>query len=208
MCKYLIGRNGAGKTTLLKIIAGFYRQTSGEVLVFSERPFNNLNVSQNMIFIDDNIILPATLNLKEILASASTFYPNWDHQFADRLMLSGTLFKIIMYFFMSTEKIVSDAYIVPPLELVIGLIATFLYALLIFGAGFFAGNLVQLNKLFLIILPSTFIGFLLLEARLDGNGIIMNVGKFFVLESSLFLLAIKILVTLAKLLCSATLVSN
>lgn len=81
----LIGRNGAGKTTLLKVIAGFYRQTSGEVLVFSERPFNNLKVSQNMIFIDDNLILPTALNLKEILATASTFYPNWDQQFVERL---------------------------------------------------------------------------------------------------------------------------
>ncbi|WNF36165.1 ABC transporter ATP-binding protein [Bacillaceae bacterium IKA-2] len=81
----LIGRNGAGKTTLLKMIAGFYRQTSGSLLVFSGNPFNNLRVSQNMIFIDDNMVMPTTLNLKEILASASTFYPNWDQQFAERL---------------------------------------------------------------------------------------------------------------------------
>ncbi|MEC1717157.1 ATP-binding cassette domain-containing protein [Schinkia azotoformans] len=45
-----MGRNGAGKTTLLKIIAGFYKQTSGEVRVFGEMPFNNLKISQKSLF--------------------------------------------------------------------------------------------------------------------------------------------------------------
>ncbi|HHY73225.1 MAG TPA: ABC transporter ATP-binding protein [Bacillus bacterium] len=81
----LIGRNGAGKTTLLKIIAGFYKQTAGEVLVFGEAPFNNLKVSQNMIFIDDQMILPPALNLSEILVEASSFYPNWDMTIAQGL---------------------------------------------------------------------------------------------------------------------------
>ncbi|HHW37968.1 MAG TPA: ABC transporter ATP-binding protein [Bacillales bacterium] len=81
----LIGRNGAGKTTLLKIIAGFYKQTSGEVRVFGEMPFNNLKISQNMIFIDDQLILPPALNLSEIFVEASRFYPNWDMTIANRL---------------------------------------------------------------------------------------------------------------------------
>ncbi|WP_017753957.1 ABC transporter ATP-binding protein [Calidifontibacillus oryziterrae] len=81
----LIGRNGAGKTTLLKIIAGFYKQSSGEVRVFGENPFNNLKVSQNMIFIDDQMILPPALSLSDTLVEASDFYPNWDMTLARRL---------------------------------------------------------------------------------------------------------------------------
>ncbi|QQZ09351.1 ABC transporter ATP-binding protein [Heyndrickxia vini] len=81
----IIGRNGAGKTTLLKIIAGFFRETSGEIKVFSKKPFNNLFVSANTIYIDDQMNLPASLQLIEILEEGRRFYKNWDHQLALRL---------------------------------------------------------------------------------------------------------------------------
>lgn len=123
-------------------------------------------------------------------------------------MLSGTLLKVVLYFFMSPEKILKHTYIVPPLELAVGVIATFLYAILIAGLGYLSGSLVQLNKLFVIILPATLIGFLFLEARLNGGGLIMTVGEFFIKESSLVILSLKVLVTVTVLFYSATLVSN
>lgn len=81
----IIGRNGAGKTTLLKIIAGFYPVSSGEVRVFSEDPFNNLKISSNLIFVDDNMVFPPWLNLAEILKASASFYPNWDDELAKKL---------------------------------------------------------------------------------------------------------------------------
>jgi ABC-2 type transport system ATP-binding protein len=81
----LIGRNGVGKTTLLKIIAGFIKETSGEIRVFNEKPFNSLNVSANSIFVDDAMGIPPSLQLKEVLDAAGKFYPNWNATLAQRL---------------------------------------------------------------------------------------------------------------------------
>ncbi|WP_087974401.1 ATP-binding cassette domain-containing protein [Oceanobacillus rekensis] len=81
----LIGRNGAGKTTLLKILAGYWRQTVGDVNVFEESPFNNLFVSANTIYVDDQMNFPRVLTLPEILKEAERFYEKWDQNFAERL---------------------------------------------------------------------------------------------------------------------------
>lgn len=81
----LIGRNGAGKTTLLRVIAGFLRETSGEIKVYSENPFNNLMVSANVIYIDDQMNFPTALTLKEVLDVCATFYEKWNHELASRL---------------------------------------------------------------------------------------------------------------------------
>lgn len=81
----LIGRNGVGKTTLLKIIAGFIKETSGEIKVFGQHPFNNLHASANTILVDDQMSFPPALQLRELLEAGATFYPNWDMEFARRL---------------------------------------------------------------------------------------------------------------------------
>lgn len=81
----LIGRNGAGKTTLLKLIAGFWRPTSGEINVLDENPYDNLFVSLNSIVIDETMTFPEILTLAEIMDIYKTFYPNWDYPFAKQL---------------------------------------------------------------------------------------------------------------------------
>lgn len=82
----LIGRNGAGKTTLLKIIAGYWRESSGNVEVFGEQPFNNLLVSANTILIDEHMNFPDSITLGELLEFAGRFYEKWDMDFAQRLL--------------------------------------------------------------------------------------------------------------------------
>ena len=82
----LIGRNGAGKTTLLKLLCGFLKTTEGEIRVFNKNPFNNLNVSCNLIFIDENMNFSKQLTLNEILTVTNSFYPNFDETMSRKLL--------------------------------------------------------------------------------------------------------------------------
>ncbi|KIL52547.1 hypothetical protein KP77_05740 [Jeotgalibacillus alimentarius] len=81
----IVGRNGSGKTTLMKTIAGYLKQTGGEISVFGENPFNSLKVSANSMYLDEYTMFSNALTTKDILHHHSRFYPNWDAQLAQRL---------------------------------------------------------------------------------------------------------------------------
>lgn len=81
----IIGRNGVGKTTLMKIITGYIQNTTGDVHVFAENPFNSLKVSANSILVDDSMSFSDKLSLTEIMIEAERFYTNWDKELAHRL---------------------------------------------------------------------------------------------------------------------------
>lgn len=100
----IIGRNGVGKTTLMKMIAGFLRESSGSVQVFGEKPFNNLKVSANMIFIDDAMNFPDAMTLQDILHECQRFYANWDAELADRLISYFGFHKDARHRFLSKGK--------------------------------------------------------------------------------------------------------
>ncbi len=82
----LIGRNGAGKTTFLKLIAGYLKPTRGSVDVFGKNPFDNLDVSNNLIFVDDGMAFSQSFTLGEIIAEMPRFYRNFDLELATKLL--------------------------------------------------------------------------------------------------------------------------
>lgn len=81
----LIGRNGAGKTTLMKTLAGHLRPDSGVVRVFNEKPFDNLSVLSDILFMDD-ARYPDSVNLAYLFNLSALYYPNFDHLKADKLL--------------------------------------------------------------------------------------------------------------------------
>lgn len=86
----LIGRNGAGKTTLLGILTAQNTMDSGRVTYDGQPVWENQEALDHICFSRE---LQATLltgqnNLKvrHYLKSAAIYYPNWDQEYAGRLM--------------------------------------------------------------------------------------------------------------------------
>ncbi|OEF97507.1 ABC transporter ATP-binding protein [Desulfuribacillus alkaliarsenatis] len=82
----LLGRNGAGKTTLLHLMASQYIPTEGEVTILGESVYENREVLSNICFIPGFTKHVHAYRVKDFLATAASFYPNWDQAFADELL--------------------------------------------------------------------------------------------------------------------------
>jgi ABC-2 type transport system ATP-binding protein len=83
----LLGRNGSGKTTLMSLIAAFRRVTEGTILVDGREPFENEELTQQICLVRDSgdIVVDGD-TVQGILRRARRFRPNWDEEFAQRLL--------------------------------------------------------------------------------------------------------------------------
>ncbi|MCR2813077.1 ABC transporter ATP-binding protein [Microbacterium sp. zg.Y1090] len=82
----LLGRNGAGKTTVMSILTAQNFATSGEVRIFGEDPYENAGVLQRMCFVREGQKYPDDALPKHAFDTARLFFPNWDQEFAERLI--------------------------------------------------------------------------------------------------------------------------
>ncbi|MBB5789573.1 ABC transporter ATP-binding protein [Jiangella mangrovi] len=83
----LLGRNGSGKTTLLSLIAAFRRASTGSILVDGREPFENEELTQQICLVREtsDVVVDGD-SVKGILRRARRFRPNWDDEFAQRLL--------------------------------------------------------------------------------------------------------------------------
>ncbi|MFZ3588485.1 hypothetical protein ACOI1C_04225 [Bacillus sp. DJP31] len=115
--------------------------------------------------------------------------------------------KVMMYFVIGSEDLIGQ--VSTPLQLLLGIIVSFLYILLFSTLGYLAGILSQLSKLFVFLLPGLFFGTLILGMRSNGEStIIVETIKFFSEESSFLLFVTKIMVVVFVLFYGSIVVSN
>ncbi|KAA0023668.1 ABC transporter ATP-binding protein [Antrihabitans cavernicola] len=82
----LLGRNGAGKTTVMQLLTGQTIESSGDVAVFGERPFENARILERVCFIKESQKYPDDFKVKHVLSCARDLLPNWDEDFAQALL--------------------------------------------------------------------------------------------------------------------------
>lgn len=82
----LLGRNGAGKTTLLNILSARIFATSGEAHVFGGSAYENIDVLKQICLIEEKGFYDSSIKVWQVLNLASGLYPEWDNDFADRLL--------------------------------------------------------------------------------------------------------------------------
>ena len=82
----LLGRNGAGKTTLMQLITGQNSGTSGDLMLFGERPYENERVLSRVVFIKESQTYPTAYQVRHVLSLAQRLFPNWDEDFAQSLV--------------------------------------------------------------------------------------------------------------------------
>ncbi|MEG2923511.1 MAG: ABC transporter ATP-binding protein [Oscillospiraceae bacterium] len=86
----LIGRNGAGKTTLLSLLTAQNTISGGTVTYGGEKVWENEKVLSQLCFSRELspmlLFGQNTIKVKEYIRAASVYYPNWDKEYAQRLI--------------------------------------------------------------------------------------------------------------------------
>lgn len=121
-------------------------------------------------------------------------------------MLSGFLLKLIILF--KNNIIVDGMTGISPSDLLLGIVTTSLYIFLFCAIGYLAGTLVNLNRIFIILLPALLIGSVFLAGTRGKSGAIENFFILFFTENSLPLFIAKVLIAAVLFFAGAFALSN
>ncbi len=83
----LVGENGAGKSTLLKHVLGLLKASQGTVEVFGLNPvLEPENVLSRIGYLSEDRDMPDWMRIDQLMNFQSSFFPNWDHEYASQLV--------------------------------------------------------------------------------------------------------------------------
>ncbi|HIA46493.1 MAG TPA: ABC transporter ATP-binding protein [Candidatus Hydrogenedentes bacterium] len=87
-CVYgLLGANGAGKTTLIKHLMGSYIPQQGSVRVMGLDPTKHPKDTLRRVgYLSEERLIPKWMTVAELMKFKRAFYPNWDPDFAEKLL--------------------------------------------------------------------------------------------------------------------------
>lgn len=119
--------------------------------------------------------------------------------------LSRYLLQEIGYFVFD-QQVYSGPFDLP--IFILGIIMSALYIFCISSIGYLIGALVQVNKLFSILVPVLIIGSIFLDASIQKELSLMQVFQFYVMESNFVYFLIKILVTTALVFLASISILN
>ncbi len=123
-------------------------------------------------------------------------------------MLSTYLINVIVYYFISDFALKSTTLWDMPIEFLNGIFSTILYVFLFCALGYLVGTLVQINKVFAVLLPAAFFGGLIFDGLSGKTGVITKVFEFYFTEPSLALFIVKIIMSAGLLFIGAFALSN
>src|SRR6202022_911082 len=89
-----LGRNGAGKSTTIKMLLGMIHPTSGTGTVLGKSihdPKDNREGRRNIAYVGEDKQLYAYLTVEELIRFTSSFYAEWRHEVAQRLLTAYQL---------------------------------------------------------------------------------------------------------------------
>lgn len=82
----IVGSNGAGKSTFLRMLAGVYRQNSGEITLDGKPIWENPSVKSQIVFVADEIFYLPNATMKRMASLYRAVYPDFDYDTFDNLM--------------------------------------------------------------------------------------------------------------------------
>lgn len=122
-------------------------------------------------------------------------------------LLAGFLIKVLSYFLLDFTPHINAGLTLDFKHVMVGVIATILFVTLSSSLGYVVGSLVQLHKLFIVILPSVFFGLLYIAARFDAE-FMLKAFQFYFRETDFFLFVMKVVVTIIGLFMASILISK